>query len=128
MPGNEATVRSLWKVTLLLVDEAARVPDALHNAVRPMLAVANGTVWLMSTPWATRGFFYDAWVHGGPEWERVQVKGTECARISEEWLEKERRQLGGRAFRREYMGELLQDDAAEFDEDVYDRAGFGTEE
>ena len=118
VPGNEATVRGLSKVTLLLVDEAARVPDALYNAVRPMLAVANGTVWLMSTPWGTRGFFYDAWMHGGPEWERVQVKGTECARISEEWLEKERRQLGGRAFRREYMGEFLQDDASAFDEDV----------
>ena len=50
LPGNEATVRGFSAVSLLLVDEAARVSDELYLAMRPMLAVSDGDVWLMSTP------------------------------------------------------------------------------
>ena len=49
-PGSEKTARSFSAVTLLLEDEAARVPDPLYNSVRPMLAVSNGRHILMSTP------------------------------------------------------------------------------
>src|SRR5258708_29950826 len=50
LPGNEATVRGYSGVSLLLVDEAARVKDDLYKALRPMLATSQGTLWLMSTP------------------------------------------------------------------------------
>ena len=30
-----------------------------------MLAVGDGDLWLMSTPCGKRGFFYEAWEHGG---------------------------------------------------------------
>ena len=82
LPGSEATVRGFSAVSLLLVDEAARVSDELYLAVRPMLAVSDGALWLMSTPFGKRGFFYEAWEHGGPEWERVRAAATECPRIS----------------------------------------------
>ena len=74
LPGNEATVRGFSAVSLLLVDEAARVSDELYLAVRPMLAVSGGTLWLMSTPYGKRGFFYEAWEQGGEEWERVRCR------------------------------------------------------
>jgi Terminase-like family. len=57
LPGLEATVRGFSAVSLLLIDEAARVPDEMYKAVRPMLAVSNGDLWLMSTPAGRRGFF-----------------------------------------------------------------------
>jgi hypothetical protein len=41
-PGNEDTVRGYSGATLLLIDEAARVPDALYAAVKPMLATSGG--------------------------------------------------------------------------------------
>src|ERR1039458_5399126 len=56
LPGNEATIRGFSAVSLLLVDEAARVADELYMAIRPMLAVSRGTLWLMSTPFGKRGF------------------------------------------------------------------------
>ena len=65
LPGNEATIRGFSAVSLLLVDEAARVSDELYLAIRPMLAVSGGALWLMSTPYGKRGFFYEAWAHGG---------------------------------------------------------------
>src|SRR6266568_3812401 len=77
LPGSEATVRGFSAVSLLLVDEAARVSDDLYLAIRPMLAVSAGTLWLMSTPFGKRGFFYKAWEHGGADWMRVGVPATE---------------------------------------------------
>src|ERR1035437_2272724 len=61
VPGNESTVRGFSAVSLLLVDAAARVDDDMYLAIRPMLVVSNGTLWLMSTPFGKRGFFYETW-------------------------------------------------------------------
>ena len=65
IPGIEATVRGFSSVSLMLVDEASRVPDELYRALRPMLAVGGGSLWLLSTPYGKRGFFYNEWANGG---------------------------------------------------------------
>jgi hypothetical protein len=122
MPGNAVTVRGLSAVSLLLIDEASRVTEEMYGAVRPSLAVSGGDLWLMSTPWSTRGFFYEAWEHGGPDWERVRVQATECPRIAPAWLEQERRQLGSPRFGREYMTEFMQDEAAAFEQELVEAA------
>src|ERR1035437_4421723 len=106
LPGTEATIRGFSAVSLLLVDEAARCSDDLYLAIRPMLAVSDGTMWLMSTPMGKRGFFYETWANGGPEWERFEAPATECGRIRKEILEEERATMGERWFRQEYMCEF----------------------
>ena len=55
LPGMEGTIRGFSAVSLLLVDEAARVSDEVYVAIRPMLAVSSGAMWLMSTPWGSGG-------------------------------------------------------------------------
>jgi len=110
LPENEATIRGFSAVALILVDEAARVSDELYMAIRPMLAVSGGALWMMSTPYGRRGFFHEAWAHGGGEWERIKAPATECPRIPREFLEEERRTMGERRFRQEYLCEF--DDAA----------------
>ena len=55
LPGTEATIRGFSAVSLLLVDEASRVSDELYLAMRPMLAVSDGALWLMSTPFGQAG-------------------------------------------------------------------------
>src|SRR6266542_881779 len=50
LPSSEATVRGYSGATLLVVDEAARVPAALYRSVRPMLAVSCGRLIALSTP------------------------------------------------------------------------------
>ncbi|MGP8205931.1 MAG: terminase large subunit domain-containing protein, partial [Acidimicrobiales bacterium] len=86
IPGREATLRGYSAVSLLIIDEASRVEDAVYKALRPMLAVGDGDLWLLSTPFGKRGFFYENWTAGGEEWVRVQVAATECARISKDFL------------------------------------------
>jgi hypothetical protein len=107
LPGTEATVRGFSAVSLILIDEAAMVEDEMYKSLRPMLAVGNGDLWLMSTPRGQRGFFYEAW-RGGGEWMRLSVKATECERITQEFLERERAALGEAWFAQEYLCEFAE--------------------
>src|SRR5829696_1572289 len=106
LPGTEKTIRGFSDVDLLIVDEAARVDDELYFAIRPMLAVSVGQLLALSTPFGTRGWWYEAW--RGPEaWERYEVTAEECPRISEAFLEEERRTLGPWWFEQEYECKFL---------------------
>ena len=122
LPGNEATVRGFSAVSLLLVDEAARVSDEQYYAIRPMLAVSAGALWLMSTPFGKKGFFYEAWTRGGPDWERVRVPATECPRIPRAFLEEEREAMGERWFRQEYLCEFMDSVSGVFERDLVEEA------
>src|SRR5262249_25275367 len=85
LPGNEAGIRSYSSVRLLIIDEAARVPDDLYRSVRPMLAVSRGRLVALSTPFGKRGWFYEEWVGTG-KWECVQARADQCPRITPEFL------------------------------------------
>jgi len=121
-PGTESTVRGFSSVSLMLIDEASRVSDELYKAVRPMLAVGDGDLWLLSTPFGKRGFFYETWVGGGEEWTRVRAPATECPRISPAFLEDERKVMGDRWFRQEYLCEFVETDDSAFSEEWLKRA------
>jgi len=103
LPGKEATVRGFSGVALLLIDEASRVPAALYQSVRPMLAVSGGRVILLSTPFGSRGFFWQEWTEGGSDWKRVRVTADQCPRIAPEWLAKERERIGDWWYSQEYL-------------------------
>ncbi|HTS66003.1 MAG TPA: terminase family protein [Candidatus Acidoferrales bacterium] len=126
LPGREATVRGFSAVTLLLVDEASRVCDELYLSLRPMLAVSNGTLWLMSTPHGKSGFFWETWQNAGRGdgggWERVRVPAAECPRIPKEFLEEERKTMGDLWFRQEYGCEFVDAVSGVFDRDTVERA------
>ncbi len=102
LPGREDTIRSFGGVALLAVDEAARVPDDLYRAVRPMLAVSRGRLICLSTPFGRRGFFHREWEHGGDGWQRVRIPWSDCPRITPEFIEQERLSLGASWVRQEY--------------------------
>lgn len=101
LPGTEGTIRGFSGASLIVIDEAARVADDLYRSVRPMLAVSNGRLIAMTTPWGKRGFFFEEWAGDG-NWERLRITAEMCPRISKEFLDEERASLGGRWFRQEY--------------------------
>ena len=107
LPGSERTVRGFSGVDLLIVDEAARVDDALVHSVRPMLAVSGGAMMLLSTPYGRRGVFHEEWT-GGEGWERFEVPATECPRIPAAFLEAERRSMPDWWYRQEYGCEFME--------------------
>ncbi len=108
LPGKEATIRGFSGVALLIIDEASRVEDALYQSVRPMLAVSGGRIVLLSTPFGRRGFFYSTWTDGGDDWRKVKITADQCARISAEWLESERRAMPDFWFKQEFLCEFAE--------------------
>lgn len=102
VPGNERTIRGFSSVALVIVDEAARVPDPLLAAVRPMLAVSGGRLLACTTPFGKRGWFYQAWA-GDERWQRIEVRADQCPRISARFLADEERALGRRWYAQEYL-------------------------
>lgn len=109
------------EATLVVIDEASRVPDALIAAVRPALATTNGRLIALSTPAGKRGWFYLEYA-GGVEWERSRVVATDCPRISREFLADELRALGPRVYAQEYECEFFDPDTAVFSSELIDRA------
>ena len=100
LPADAVTIRGYSAAKLLIVDEAAFVPDDTLAAVRPMLAVSAGRMLAMSTPFGRRGWFYEASRSG--EWRVTTVKAEQCPRITKDFLEAERAALGEWRYRQEY--------------------------
>ena len=108
LPGSEGKIRGFSGASLIIEDEAARVPDDLYFAVRPMLAVSGGRLILMSTPFGKRGHFFKEWTEGGDTWERIMITAHDCPRISPEFLKEEKAALGDWWFRQEYFCEFVE--------------------
>jgi len=106
LPGKEQNVRGYAGVNLLIVDEAARVPDDLYYSVRPMLAVSDGILIALSTPFGTRGWWYESW-KSQEAWNKWEIPAAKCPRISKEFLEEEKRVLGSYWFEQEYECKFL---------------------
>ncbi len=131
LPGNPDTLVGFSGVTLLIIDEAARVSDTLYRSVRPMLAASKGRLVLLSTPFGKRGFFYEEWAGVGLEgkprpnaadWHRFRIPATECPRIEPSFLAEEQASLGSRWFRQEYENSFEAAVGTAFDPDSIERA------
>ncbi len=101
-PGaNDAAVRG-YSATLLVIDEASQVSDALYNAATPVLAVTGGKIIALSTPYGRRGWWFEEWM-SDRDWQRFRVTAPEVPRISPEFLEEERARKGQLWYRQEYL-------------------------
>lgn len=122
LPEAEAKVRGFSALSMLIIDEAARVSEEMYRALRPMLSTTNGDIWMLSTPNGKQGFFYETWEHGGSQWLRVSMTATDCPRISPDFLEEQRSVMGIDSFRQEHMCEFIGSGAAAFDRDLVEAA------
>jgi hypothetical protein len=101
LPVREGTIRSFSGVNLLVLDEAARIPDDLYRSVRPMLAVSQGRLVALSTPFGQRGWFWQEWESEGP-WNKVCVPWRDCPRITPQFIAEETRAMGLSWVQQEY--------------------------
>jgi hypothetical protein len=122
LPGSdEGSIRGFSGATCLIIDEAARCPDALFIAVRPMVAVSGGSIFLLSSPFGKRGFFYTTWTEG-EGWLKVEIKAEQCPRLSPAFLRQERRELGPRWFSQEYQATFVEAEGQLFSDEAIDAA------
>lgn len=104
LPGSEGTIRGFSGARLIIIDEAARVDDDLYYSVLPMLAVSKGRLIAISTPFGTRGWWYEECeaAKAKQSWEYYEVTVHDCPRISKEFIEEARRTLGSKWFSQEF--------------------------
>ncbi len=121
--ADEDSIRGFSAVALVIVDEAARVCDEVYFALLPMLAVSNGSLWLLSTPKGKRGFFHAEWASPENEgWVKIRIKGMDCPRISEAFLAAQKKRLGERRYAQEYECLFVDLDRGAFDPEVVRKA------
>jgi hypothetical protein len=101
LPDNPSGIVGYSSVNLLIIDEAARVPDELYLTVRPMLTVSRGSIVALSTPYGQRGWFFRSWEEE-EGWARYAVTADECPRHDAEFLARERLRQGERWFQQDF--------------------------
>ena len=120
LPGKEGTIRGMSGVRLLIIDEASRVPDSLYYSVLPMLSVSGGRLVLLSTPYGTRGFFFEAWKRRS-DWHYFEVPATQCVRIKPEFLAEQKEVMGEWWFNQEFMCQFAAAEGSAFREEDIER-------
>jgi hypothetical protein len=126
LPGSEHTVRGYSNVNLIVVDEASRVIDDFYYMVRPMLAVSGGSIFLLSTPFGKRGFFYKEYQRKG--WKKLRVSVDDCPRIPASFIKNER--AGGTPewfIKQEYFCSFEENQDSVFDADLVNEMFKGCE-
>lgn len=121
LPGEAAGIRGFSAPTLVVVDEAAFVPEdgGLFDAVLPMLAVSNGALLLLSTPNGRQGFFYNVWEDASSDWLPFRVSWDQCPRITPAFIDEQRRINGPRYVAVEFCCEFAEHGGQFFaDEDI----------
>ena len=102
IPADPDTTRGFSAVSMLLIDEAARVADDVYNALTPFLARSGGALWVMSTPHGRRGFFNQIWSANDQSWRRVFSTVDDCPGIPRDFVERERREKPEADFLEDY--------------------------
>lgn len=110
-------VRGYSDISLLVADEAAFIPREFFAVIAPMIAVsARARFVCLSTPNGRDNWFSDRWHDGSNGWTRISWRAEQCPRIKTEFLAAQRRELGERLFKQEYLCECVTEgDAPAFD-------------
>jgi hypothetical protein len=127
LPAVERTTRG-YSVDLLVVDEAAAVPDMDYHGILPALIATQGEQVLLSTPRGKRGFFHEIWQGGSSnnvttsDWQRVMVRSDETPRITTEQLEVFRQSMPEAFYRQEFECAWLDTEGSLFSYDDIEAA------
>lgn len=122
LPSSIDTILGYSAPSLIIIDEAARVPDETYYGLRPMLARSRGNMVAMSTPRGKRGWWWQAWNDDEASWDRTEYPVTDNPHIDPEFLDEERRLLGPRWFAQEYLCVFTEAIDQYFPDDAIDAA------
>ena len=106
IPGGHtgAGIRG-FSPNLIIVDEAAWLPEEVFVAIEPSLAVTDGDMVLVSTPYGKRGFFFESF--SDDEYDTYHVRSSECPRITEKFLKSKKNRMTKNDYLQEYEGEFI---------------------
>ena len=120
----ETRTRHLQR-TFEFLDEAARLPNDVIDAIKPTVAVRRGDWWMASTPRGRRGRFFEAWSYG-PDFLKISAPASDNPRIAPEFVDECRREHGEDYVRQEFECKFLESGVNLMAVDQVDRLVRGT--
>lgn len=110
LPDSPSGVVGVRQPHMLVIDEGAKVSDALYYSVYPMAGLENCEIDALSTPFGKRGWFFELFDDAsgkGVNWEKHLITADECPRLSPEFLAEARLQMGDRWFKQEFYCDFV---------------------
>jgi len=108
LPASNWNIRGST-ANLIIVDEAAGIPDEIFGVLTPMLLTTKGQMIVLSTPRGKHGKFYE--YYADDHWKHYEVRVSDNPRMQTDdmksFLESELRQNGSRMYGQEYECEFL---------------------
>jgi len=104
-------------VDVVVPDECAYLPDAIWESITPMLLTTGGSLWLLSTPNAKEGFFYEAYTNPDMKFKTFHVSSEEVAEgrpepqrtIMLEHLAREKQRMTKLQYAQQYLAKFLEE-------------------
>ena len=96
-----------FTATMIILDEAAFIPDRAWEAIEPVISVSKGRVILLSTPQGKRRFFYKATLN--ENYKLLHVSARDCPRHTKKFLDQKESEMSRIAFATEYLGDFIDD-------------------
>ncbi len=102
LPSGQNTIRG-FSPNLLILEEAAHLPDETFFAVKPMLLQTQGRLVCLSSAWFKQGFFFENYIAKDELWKRMKITALDVGRIDKIWLENERKSLPSWIYESQYL-------------------------
>ena len=96
-----------YTIDLLIADEAAWIKEEVWNSIAPALAVTDGVMWLLSTPFLSEGYYADCFKD--KSFTAFHQSSEDCPRISKEFLERMKERFTKSKYSQMYKGEFVDD-------------------
>ena len=104
-------------VDIIIPDEAAFLPEAVWASISPMLLTTGGKLWLLSTPNAAQGYFYEAYTNPEMGFKTFHVSSEEVAEARPEpqksimlaHLAREKARMTELEYARQYLAQFLEE-------------------
>lgn len=117
-------------IDVLVCDEAAYMPEAVWAAATPMLLTTGGQIWLLSTPNARSGYFFEAYTVPGMGFRTFHVNSEEVAAsrpepmrsIMKSYLASEKARMTSLQYAQQYLAQFLEELGQLFPDDLISRS------
>jgi len=108
---------------VLIIDEASRMPELAFTAAKPTLLTTAGQIWMCSTPFGKKGYFYESFLNKDnrfKSWHISSEKVIQDRPITIGWTEdkrekaiqflaSEKRDMSELQYGQEYLGLFLEE-------------------
>lgn len=139
--GNTGDGARGFEGGILIVDEAARMPKLFWIAAKPILLTTNGKLWLASTPFGQKGYFWEKYnetVNLKDPNSRFKVWSISTEQVVKEreicasWTQEQRdgalrilaediREMTAQEYMQEYMGQFVNALLSYFPDELIDK-------